>query len=344
MTDPYISVITLFYNSEKTIARTLEAFAKQTFRDFEIVFVDNGSRDNSRRLVEEFIRNNDIMANIVTIEENNGIVPGRNAGLDAAKGVYFIYNDADDWMNSNCLELLASRAKETNADRIMSSFVQVGDNGAILRYDTVTDHMNGSCLGVYQGSLFKRDIVTSNEIKIGFPLYEDAMFCIQFNQASDSISVVDKHLYNYYFNTSSLTRKNNSPNSIKRFDYQIKNSQTLKMIYEKTSDEDKKDIIEYSELLLYYSTFAILVTLPSLRKGISQYFKLRKNEKNLFPNYLKNPYLCSGEKRITFEQNYKMVRIMSTAERFHIFPILFFLYWLLKRISSKPFISSNRLL
>lgn len=90
-----ISVIIPIYNSEKYIEKTLQSVFNQKYKDFEIIFVDDGSTDNSVNLVKDFLRYNNLKHKIVS-QENQGLSAARNAGLKVAKGEYICYLDSDD--------------------------------------------------------------------------------------------------------------------------------------------------------------------------------------------------------------------------------------------------------
>ena len=129
---PFISIITVCYNNDKTVQRTMDAIAAQSFRDFEYIFVANGCLDKSRELAYVFRdAHPEINMRVVDIEVNTGLTKGRNTGLDAAIGEYVLFNDADDWMDPDCLELLAAKAKEGRYDSIHAGCRCIGENDAV---------------------------------------------------------------------------------------------------------------------------------------------------------------------------------------------------------------------
>lgn len=100
---PLVSIVTPYYrNGEKWIERYFESLRKQTFKDFEIIFVDNGSSDG----VIDNVRSNYPEAKIVTIKKNKGIVVGKNLGVSHAKGNYIVLLDNDVWIDKNYLKNL----------------------------------------------------------------------------------------------------------------------------------------------------------------------------------------------------------------------------------------------
>ena len=94
-----ISVIVPMYNSSKTIINTLNSIKEQTYRDFEIIVIDDGSNDDSSTLVEDFILSNDELPMTLLKKANGGVSSARNMGIKAAQGDYIALLDSDDrWL------------------------------------------------------------------------------------------------------------------------------------------------------------------------------------------------------------------------------------------------------
>lgn len=105
-----VSVIIPVYNAEKTLQESLDSLRAQTFRDFELVFVDDCSTDNSPQLMESFLRESGLPGRILRQEVNGGVAAARNRGLDAAQGEYLAFLDADDRMAEDALEVAIAAA------------------------------------------------------------------------------------------------------------------------------------------------------------------------------------------------------------------------------------------
>jgi glycosyltransferase involved in cell wall biosynthesis len=104
----------LTYNRENMISRAVESVISQTFRDFELIVVDNGSTDRSGAIAAEYARCDERIR--VIRRERGNIGSGRNTGLDAAKGEYITFVDDDDQCERDCLEFLLNLAAENEAD------------------------------------------------------------------------------------------------------------------------------------------------------------------------------------------------------------------------------------
>ena len=110
-----ISVMMLTYNREKFVARAIESILNQTYKDFEFIIVDNGSDDNSGKIVDEYAKKDDRIR-VIHLSPNRGIAAGRNAAVDEAKGDYTTFVDDDDWAEPDYLGFLLNLIIENDAD------------------------------------------------------------------------------------------------------------------------------------------------------------------------------------------------------------------------------------
>lgn len=126
---PFVNIIIPVYNSEKTILRTLNSVKEQTYRDYEIIVVDDGSTDNSVSLINSFINNNPEIQIKLIIKENGGVSSARNTGLKASKGDWIALLDSDDQWLSNKLE----RQMQVLQDNPHIDFLGTSRNNEILK-------------------------------------------------------------------------------------------------------------------------------------------------------------------------------------------------------------------
>lgn len=113
MSEPLISVIVPVYNAEKYIEKCVASIRAQTYRNLEIILVDDGSCDRSGELCEAFALEDSRI--VVIRKENGGVASARNAGLDAMHGDYVGFVDADDWIDPEMYEVLLQRMIAENA-------------------------------------------------------------------------------------------------------------------------------------------------------------------------------------------------------------------------------------
>ena len=116
-----ISVIVPVYNVEKYIFQFLNSIREQTFQDFEVIFVDDGSPDNCPAILDEFVKENERY--IVIHQKNAGVSAARNAGLEMAQGEYVYIVDSDDWLELDALEFLYNEANRTDSDLVYGDWI-----------------------------------------------------------------------------------------------------------------------------------------------------------------------------------------------------------------------------
>jgi glycosyltransferase involved in cell wall biosynthesis len=124
---PHISVILVTYNREQFLPVMLECIKKQTFQDYELIFVNNGSADSTAKICKDYEKS-DSRVKLLTIEKNIGASHGRNSGLNAATGEYITFIDDDDRCEPQMLEFLSALSCDENADIAMcGSYNDFGD-------------------------------------------------------------------------------------------------------------------------------------------------------------------------------------------------------------------------
>lgn len=124
---PKISVIVPVYNAELCIARCVDSLLAQTFTDFELLLIDDGSTDKSGELCDKYAKKD----NRITVihKSNSGAAAARNTGIKAAKGDYIGFADSDDYVLDNYLEKLIKTAENNSADIVVCNYFSVTENG-----------------------------------------------------------------------------------------------------------------------------------------------------------------------------------------------------------------------
>lgn len=124
MTIPKVSVIIPVYNVEKYLEKCIESVRNQSFRDIEIIVVNDGSIDGSRKLLDKF--SDERM--VIIDKENGGLSSARNAGIEVARGEYLAFVDSDDWIDCEYIEKMYRVCKEKNCDIVQCSYLDVLDD------------------------------------------------------------------------------------------------------------------------------------------------------------------------------------------------------------------------
>lgn len=133
-----ISIVVPIYNVEKYLSRSIDSIINQTYKNLEIILVDDGSPDNCPKICDEYA-NHDSRIKVIH-KENGGLSDARNAGMKAAMGEYILFVDSDDWIKPRMIEDMHCRIIEDNSDLVSSGVVWVNEDGVEIRNATVSEN------------------------------------------------------------------------------------------------------------------------------------------------------------------------------------------------------------
>ena len=208
---PKISIIIPVYGVEKYIERCCVSVFEQTYKNFELIFVNDCSKDNSEKillnLIERYAHLN-ININHIKHEVNKGISATRETGLNAAKGEYILYVDSDDYIAPNMLELLVNRADETNADIVYCDYYDL-KNGELIYQNqslSVKDSLlitaamlRSEIVWTPWNKIFKKSLATEHNIhwSLNINVGEDLVVMAKLFEKKKKIEFVNQALYIY---------------------------------------------------------------------------------------------------------------------------------------------------
>lgn len=224
-----VSIIIPAYNSAKYLPACLDSCLNQTFEDYEVVVVNDGSTDNTIQIVDAYIKS-DARVSIIT-KENEGLVLARRSGIARAKGRFVFFIDADDIIEPKTLELLYSQSA-TN-DIVIGNFLLEDETGKKLQIQ----HKNclkygGNNLGMFRnyleklvtaslcGRLIKKelleDVLTPSSATIGEDVITNFLIL---DKHKVQVAVIDDFLYHYIQRTGSMANSYNISTLLKRASY-----------------------------------------------------------------------------------------------------------------------------
>lgn len=212
---PKISIIVPVFNVEKYIYRSLDSLLSQTFTDFEIILVDDGSTDNSASICDDYA-SKDKRIKIIH-KENGGVASARQTGTDAACGEYIIHADPDDWVEPTMLEELLARAEQTGADVTICDYYVSDNSGCryVCQQPPNMDAESVLCALFHKlhGSLWNKLVKRACYIQYNLRFIPEVNYCedvliwVQLLQHPEvKIAYLNKAFYYYYQgNTDSIT-------------------------------------------------------------------------------------------------------------------------------------------
>ena len=207
---PLISIIVPVYNVENYLPHCLESVLSQTFRDIEILLINDGSTDNSGKICDEYASKDTRIR--VFHKEKGGVSSARNMGLDMAIGEWITFVDADDWIDSNMYEELYKEAMKSHSDIVLCDFYLYYNQDKVILCRTIsTNDTKENILRNYMLSstmlwnmLVHRSLYDKNCLRIPLDLIncEDFWLTVQLCYYANKISSV--HIPLYYYNRENV--------------------------------------------------------------------------------------------------------------------------------------------
>jgi glycosyltransferase involved in cell wall biosynthesis len=219
MNQSKVSVIVPVYNVEKYLIKCLDSIVNQTLQEIEIICVNDGSTDNSPKILKEYSLKDERIK--IIDKENNGLGAARNTGIEAAKGEYIGFVDSDDWIELDAYEKLYKNAKSLNSDMVMCPAQVFDDTTEELKndqpaftleyfdkhFDNGTFNHKDSKDFIFHitvtawNKIYKTEFL--NRIKARFPenlIFEDNPFFYETYLKADNVSLIRDPLFFYRIN------------------------------------------------------------------------------------------------------------------------------------------------
>ena len=217
MTTPKVSIIIPVYNSEKYLTECLDSVKKQTFTNFEVLMVNDGSEDKSGLICDDYSREDNRFQ--VLHQKNKGVSAARNNGLQHARGEWVLFIDSDDRIDCNYVGEYVKSIRE-DSDLIYGGYVPFGDIRGGLKGQSYNDmfypfiNLNESlpnCLSYCTpwGKLYRKSIITANVLRFEerLSMSEDRLFLYQFLSKANGVSFISYCGYYYRVLSTSLMNK-----------------------------------------------------------------------------------------------------------------------------------------
>lgn len=219
---PKISIIVPVYKVEKYLSPCIESILAQTYTNFELLLIDDGSPDQSGKICDEYAGKDGRVR--VYHKMNTGVSDTRNMGLEKAQGEWILFVDSDDWLSPRCLETCSNAMVDSQLDLLQFGYQQVDDNGLVLfsshGYTSkllVSDYIKEEKMLVTPwGNVFKRSIIAEYNIRFSpkIKLGEDQLFVYEYIARSGFCRRIPDSLYFYRLNVNSASKNPKSEDSV----------------------------------------------------------------------------------------------------------------------------------
>lgn len=205
-----VSILIPAYNVEKYLPQCLDSILSQTYRDLQIVIIDDGSKDNTLAVCQNYADKDSRVE--VYHQENQGVATTRNHLLAKAKGDWVLFVDADDWIELDTVSFLVGKTEESGADVVLCK--EVANDGIMFDYyeelfnkeKTIREFLRHINLrGSLWNKLLKRSLLQEEEFQSEISYGEDALFCWSVFQKVNKLLFTNRELYHYRMNDDSLS-------------------------------------------------------------------------------------------------------------------------------------------
>ncbi|MDD6798686.1 MAG: glycosyltransferase [Clostridia bacterium] len=306
-----ISVIVPIYNVENYLRECLDSVLAQTFSDWEMILVDDGSTDGSGKIADEYA---DLDERISVIhQENAGLSAARNTGIDAARGEYLYFLDSDDYILENALDIMYNSARKNHLDLVIFNGMDFGCDGdrisekdlLIKEFKSWNHTFTGRelfCKMLSEESLLlccvplqfvRRSSILESGIRFREGMiHEDNLYSFALFMSMQTVMVIDKVLYMRRVREGSIT---NNKITIKNLDgWNIIYSEVTELSNNITiTDEVRKYINQY--LRFFFMSIA------------ENYYKLDKKDRKAFFNKFNNVRKLAAKNNYNYDRNVKII-------------------------------------
>lgn len=316
MNQPLVSINIPVYKCEKYVYRCLESVKNQTYPNLEVILINDCTPDNSLEVIEQFKKDNpQFEFKLIHLPENKGLSVVRNTGIESSTGKYIYMLDSDDYITSDCIEVLvevSEREKseitvgetvcyDSNDDKEKSLFPIKTDRKVIEGNDLIfTRFVVGDWPIIGPNKLYRRDWIIKNDLRFIKGLYsQDELWAFHCAHKLNKITFLKKKTYIYYLHGASTIFNKTKIN--------FENHQTIVEWFTKSyheSNHKKKQLIK--KKVISFKETTLQMQWKSMREDKdywkTNYTRLKKAPKLSFMDYFSSEF-SKNQKKINFLQN-----------------------------------------
>lgn len=325
-----ISVIVPVYNAASTLEGCVSSILAQTFTDFELMLINDGSKDNSAELCKKLSASDN---RIIYIEkENGGAASVRNLGIDRAKGDYLCFVDSDDYIDSDMLEFMYNKAIEHNADIVQCGYIMENDgvSSRISVSDGVLDgeEINSRIVEIKSknlidspcNKLYRKSFVVDSGVRMPEnEAFEDTDFNLRLLSFKPKMVLSERCFYHYVLHMGSTTRHYN-PDKLK---IMKKRAALLKSV---TSGVD-----DYCDFYLIKSVFSAVIDMFLSCKAKDIYAEIKKECTN-------DEFFTSAKNASASGIGAKLIKVAACSKNAMVIYVWCFAFYVLKYKLQKLFL------
>lgn len=319
----FVSVVVPVYNVKKYLNKCVNSIIAQTYDNYEVLLIDDGSTDGSSEMCDKFAAQYEKIS--VYHKENGGLSAARNYANKYLKGEYIVYIDSDDYVEPDYISIMVECREKYNADLVIASHIDEDEFGNVLSKKTFNNKITvydarlaleemcyekTICTSAW-GKLIKREYVFENEFPNGM-LYEDLATIYKIIGSCNTVVYVDRPVYHYIQRNGSIRYSKYSPKVL----HVMQASENLLNYVEKYYPDIRSAAIQR----YFFSANEVYVRAFNEKTFLIITRKVRENLKKYWSDIQKNPKISIKQKAkywiMTFQPLvYKAIRKIIKKER-----------------------------
>ena len=325
MTDKYkVSIVIPVYNAEKYLKRCLDSVINQTYNNIEIVVLDDGSTDDSWKILLEYKERYPQM--VVPIKQKNmGVSKTRNKGINIASGDYLMFIDNDDYLDFDYVEKFLNIILENDADVVVGGYRRPDENKKIVELVRLAPGAYAKYKIVAAwAKIYRLDYIKDNKIEfLVSNIGEDIHFTIQAVNLTNKIVITDYVGYNWYYNEESVsnTAHKNMNNNL---DFDLLLNKTFDAIESKIDLSDPYIEYYFIKLIIWFFMYSSRgASYNIIREKHKEYFAWLKNK---FPKYKHNRLVSFNKPNGESLDRRIIVKLFMIMHKIYLDRIFLFIY------------------
>ncbi|MEA4888121.1 MAG: glycosyltransferase family 2 protein [Clostridiaceae bacterium] len=320
-----VSIIIPVYNAERTLRRCLDSILKQTYKDYEIIIINDGSTDQSWAIMQNYAGKFPEAIRIWN-QENMGAAAARNNGIDMSGGEYIIFIDNDDYIPADYVQCFVQKAESTQSDMVVGNYCRIRENGKVI----YTRKAHASEWVIFQlqapwARIYRKSFLVDHKIRfLASPIGEDVYFNIVAACVCQSWACAST---NYYWVDNSQSVSNTKQKGMKTFCSPL---YMLDCLYNRIKNEkispEKQDYCEY--FFIRYLVWHILFSgkQSDWQTAYSVYTDEIRFLSDRYPGFQKNKNISLFKPKGETWFNRITVLVFMLLHRFHGIKLLLKIY------------------
>ncbi|MDD7267806.1 MAG: glycosyltransferase family 2 protein [Lachnospiraceae bacterium] len=295
-----VSIVIPVYNVEVWLERCLDSVLQQTYRELEIIMVNDGATDHSEEICRRYLEQDDRLRYVY--QENQGLSAARNRGQQEATGDYVIFIDSDDYIHPDMIALLVDRAESSGAEVTVCGIMNVYQNSSTPQYQDTEfeaacdkeDFLRWYLVGDrVPGSICNKLLKKSLTDKLAFPvgkIYEDANYTFDLVRLANSFYVTTRPYYYYFHRSNSITTSAYSPKMLECIRVYREFAAWIKAQYPQLRTE-----AAFRLHYAYFVVFDAMLRSPDFRQ-FTEYRTVRDHLKRYAMSISRNHFFAKGRR------------------------------------------------